>query len=248
MRAVPRCLALAAAASLPCLAAPEPALVDLSDYPPYYDALMHTVKGVGVTGVSAIPGLSVIDHGVRVMPVKVSVTGRLSQLVTLVERLHGSFPFAHRVGDLTLAPGPPGGGPFALEIMLLSPVKPAEGAAPGTELETRLVEDRRHARVVDDLLAGLAGSADVARWLRTVRIDDGQVGIEGAVPEGTSAEGVVARVLGLPGVVVAEVIGPQTDPESGQELFLATGRLDVRRAPAAAPAPPPSAAPTGGQG
>jgi hypothetical protein len=235
-------LAVALLPGLAALAAPEDVrLVALDDYPPYYDALMARTRAAGLRGSEAVAGLSVLDDGVRVMPVKVAVAGKLPQIVGLLAGIHREFPYASRFGRLQIEPGPAGAPAWRMEMMLLSPVRPEGTPAPA--LTRRLADDRAHGAVFTRLMEALTGRPDVGRWLRAVRLDGGSVFIEGSVPEGTAPERLVQDVIGIPGMVVAEVIGPQEDPETGEDLFLATGRLDYPEEPAGAPAEAAPAAP-----
>jgi len=217
------------------------ALVDLQDYPPYFDALMAELSRAGLSGSKTIPHLSVMDDGVRVMPVHVGVSGDLSQITALLASLSSDrFPFKSRVGELSLGRALEtegarnGGKPFRAEVMLLAPVRPRQGEPLSEDVAARVAADRRHGEALAALLKGLLTAKSAAPWLMTLRIDGHDVAIEGAIPEKASAHGIVERVVSLEGFVVSEVIGPQVDPESKRTVFLALGRLD---APAPRPAP-----------
>lgn len=211
---------------------PPDALVDLRDYPPYFDALSSEVSRAGLSGSETIPGMSVLDDGVRVMPVKVGVSGELAQIAALLTKVSSEgFPFRSRVGELSLgrsleAERPDAAArPFHAELMLLAPVRPREGQPVGDEVASRVAEDVRHGEALGKLLRGILAARSASPWLLTLRVDGLDVAIEGTIPDRTSAESLVERVVSLDGFVVSQVIGPQVDPDSKRNIFLALGRL-----------------------
>lgn len=208
-------------------------LVDLQDNPPYLDALGSELERAGLSGSETIPQLSILDEGVRVMPVRVGISGELAQIATLLSRVSGEeFPFRSRIGELSLGRNDARersakSDAFHAEVMLLAPVRPRHGEPLDEEVAARVAADLRHGEALSALLSGLLTARNAAPWLLTLRVDGHDVAIEGTIPDPASADSIVSRVLALHGFVVSEVIGPQVDEESRRTVFLALGRLDA---------------------
>lgn len=201
-------------------------LVDLHDYPPYFDALSAELRKAGLGGSETIPGISVLDEGIRVMPVKLAVGGSLTQLADLVSGLTGpGFPYATVVGELTLGATPSRDRPFRIELMLLAPVRPEGEASPDLDLRARLDADTRRSALVTNLLSQVVAAQRRDPWLRVIRLDGGEVSLEGTIPKGRTSGEVFQTVLGLDGMVIGEIVGPHDDPRDGAAVFMATGRL-----------------------
>ena len=67
-------------------------LGDVNDYPPCFDSIKKVADRAGLHGIEAIPGYSVFDDGVRVMPIKIGISGELEKLADHVITIPETLP------------------------------------------------------------------------------------------------------------------------------------------------------------
>ena len=109
-------------------------LVDVNDYPPYFYAIKKVADRAGLHGVEASPGYSVFDDGVRVMPIKIVISGELEKLDDLLARLRTDFPFLVRNAKLSLEQTKTQAAPKKLGLQRLSSARPHHGTHPVPQL------------------------------------------------------------------------------------------------------------------
>ncbi|MFN7974961.1 MAG: hypothetical protein U0166_21850 [Acidobacteriota bacterium] len=213
-------------------------LVNPQDYPTTYDALNKQISGNGLVGGSKVIPMEtkLMSDGVRVMPIQMAVSGRLTQIASLLDGLRRVMPYASRPYEVVLTHSDPKtspGRPFHIEILLALPVLPslqaADEATRGELLAARATADGLFWQAEWDILDALLNDPDGLSWLETLLVRDKQVAIDGVLPPSVNEKSLVDRVKKLRGYVGAELYGPQADPESSdhRKRFRSIGTLDV---------------------